>query len=211
MNGSFLDWLKLNKTIAIQCIAVFGIGIIVTGLVPRLKGKISLPTEGFDFNARKHDASSGPTIGETIDLKVPKGRDGRSLAEVVGNSPFCMIAVVDPHCPACKAAESEMSGVNNRLTNAGIPYFIMILGSTNSASEYFAYADSLNLSSKAFIWRTDESQPPPSLHEMVIPSHLLLSRDGVVVDKWPGTHQDPVVRQRMMNQITADALKRIGR
>ena len=121
-----------------------------------------------------------------------------------------MIAVVDPHCPACKAAQSQMRGVSDQLASSGIPYFVVMLSGPNSAREYFAYADSLGLGSTAFIWRTDELQPPLSLVEMVIPSHLLLNRDGVIVDKWPGTHQDPLVRQRMTNQITADALKRIG-
>lgn len=50
---------------------------------------------------------------------------------------------------------------------------------------------------------------PSSLSQMVVPSHLLLSKDGIVVNKWPGTHQDPVVRQQMVNQITTDVIEHL--
>lgn len=212
MKKPVLDWLKTNRTIAIQCIAVFGVSIVITSLAVRLKGKVSLPTEGYDFSSRKSREFSGPTIGETIDVSAIHAEDGRSLPEVAADSSFYMIAVVDPHCGACKAAQSQMNGISEGLKKRGIPYFFVMLSNHDSKAQYFAYANSLGQGSRGFIWRTDGSQPPPSsLVEMVVPTHLLLNRDGMVLDKWPGTHQDPGIRQRMVNQILSDSLKEVSR
>jgi len=206
MIKSFLNWIKVNRAIAIQCIALFLLSITVTIVVTRWRHKSVAASEGFDFAARRNQSSSGPKIGEAISLKIPKGEDGRSLAEAAGDKSLYMIAVVDPTCPACKAAESEMSGISKRLSSSGIPYFLLMLTNTDRTTQYFEYAGSIGLRSHALVWRTDETAPPSSLSEMVIPSHLLVNRDGLIVDKWPGTHQNPVVRQRMINQITADAI-----
>ena len=211
MKKAVLDWLNDNRSIAIQCLVVFGLSVIVTSFVLRPKGKVSLTGEGYDFNSRRVKEFSGPTIGETLNVEAMQTEDGRSLIDVAAESSFYMIAVVDPQCGACKAAQSQMSGIREGLKSSGIPYFFVMLTDENNKAQYFAYVKSLGQGAKGFVWRTDGiPSPPSSLVEMVVPTHLLLNRDGMVLDKWPGTHQDPVMRQRMVNQVLSDSINTIA-
>jgi hypothetical protein len=211
MKKYVLDWLKANRSIAIQCLVVFGLSVFVTSLILRPKSKVSLSGEGYDFNSRRAKEFSGPTIGETLNVSAMQAEDGRSLPEVAAESPYYMIAVVDPNCGACKAAQSQMKGIREGLKNRGIPFFFVMLSDDDSKPKYFAYVKSLGQESRGFIWQTNGIPPPPSsLVEMVVPTHLLLNRDGMVLDKWPGTHQDPVMRQRMVNQVLSDSINTIA-
>jgi hypothetical protein len=46
---------------------------------------------------------------------------------------------------------------------------------------------------------------------MVLPSHLLLDANGLIVRKWPGTDQSAKVREKMANQIVADTVEELKR
>ena len=61
MKKAISNWLKANRSIAIQCLVAFGLSVAVTNLAIRPKGGVSLPTEGYDFNSRKGEFS-GPAI-----------------------------------------------------------------------------------------------------------------------------------------------------
>ena len=74
MNKSVLDWLKVNRTIAVECIAAFILSVVVTGALARWKYKVALATEGFDFSARKTGPSAAPIIGDAIDINALRGR-----------------------------------------------------------------------------------------------------------------------------------------
>lgn len=41
---------------------------------------------------------------------------------------------------------------------------------------------------------------------MVVPSQLLVRRDGTILRTWPGTTKSKKTRFRMVNQIVADTL-----
>lgn len=211
MTSRLPQWLRLNKALVLQCIAFFGIGLLVTGAIVRWRGKFFPSRQGFNFNSRMNDASSGPRIGETVDFTAARAQDGRSLADDLRGTSPSMIVVIDLHCGACKAAHDQMLAVRDKIVSSGIHYYVVMLCKGSNAEQYFAYADSLQLASKSFIWRTDQTQPPASLAGMVIPSHLLLNAEGVVIDKWPGTDQNPDARQRMVNQIAADSIKHLHR
>ncbi len=98
-----------------------------------------------------------------------------------------------------------------RVTPQGIPYYLASVTSSVPVSDFFNYADSLDLDSPAYLWRQDEPQPPHNLYSMVLPSHLLLSTDGTIVHKWPGTSVSDFDRARMVNQIVSDALQELQR
>lgn len=46
--------------------------------------------------------------------------------------------------------------------------------------------------------------PPLSLKMLVTPSHVLLTKEGVVLQTWVGTNVDPDTRMRMSRQIASD-------
>jgi hypothetical protein len=48
-----------------------------------------------------------------------------------------------------------------------------------------------------------EAVPPQKLYSMVIPSHVLIDKNGVIVRKWPGTSNSEV-RYWMANEIIAE-------
>ena len=210
MNRSLLNPLRLTRPLLVQAVVAFILATSLTALIMRWHYNPQPVSGGFDFSARREGPASGPLIGDRIDLAIPKERNGRTLAEAVRGSSFCMIAIVDPHCAACKAATGQMRGIDRRLRKPGVPYFVLMLSDSSDTASYFQYASSLGVgSSEAFVWSMLEAQAPSSLSQMVVPSHLLLSKDGIVVNKWPGTHQDPVVRQQMVNQITTDVIEHL--
>jgi hypothetical protein len=65
--------------------------------------------EGFDFSgiSSKDNKWRGPDIGEQINLTQLKGKDGSTLAEVVGKRPAMLVAV-NPECGVCAVAADEM-------------------------------------------------------------------------------------------------------
>jgi hypothetical protein len=178
MTSSARKWFGSTRAIAIVCVVTFLLSVSVTSAIVRWKHRHELSTQGFDFSDRLNDESSGPRVGEIIDLTVPRREDGRTLSDLARNSRFLIVAVVDPECPACKATERQMSDIGERLSSYNIPYCLLMLNRRTSASEYLEYARSLGLDSTAFVWRNDKTSPPKALAEMVIPSHLLLDRNG---------------------------------
>lgn len=210
MNRSSGNRLRLTRPVLVQAAVAFVLTATLTALVMGWYYDSQPLSGGFDFSARREGPASGPLIGERIDLAIPKERNGRPLGEAARGSSFCMIAIIDPHCAACKVATTQMRGIERRLRTPGIPYFVVMLSDSSDSASYFQYASSLGVSSsETFVWDMLEAPVPSSLSQMIVPSHLLLSKDGIVVNKWPGTHQDPAVRQRMVNQITTDVMEHL--
>lgn len=169
-------------------------------------------TEGFDFTyggTVEEESWAGPKIGRTIDLTRLKDRDGTPLL-AAGEHEFLMVAIVDPECAAAKAASDQLTGVREGITKEGVPYYPISVIASTSETDFFTYADSLNLG-KAYLWRKSEPEPPAELYSMVVPSHLLLTKDGTVVRKWPGTNPSKAIRARMVNQIVSDTLHELQR
>jgi hypothetical protein len=46
---------------------------------------------------------------------------------------------------------------------------------------------------------------------MVLPSHLLLDANGLIVKKWPGTNYSASVREKMANQIVTETIAEVTR
>ena len=198
--------IKSASGLILQCAVVLAVAVIATLFVVRWRHHRLVIADGFDFVPRKEGPSAGPNIGESLDLTIPRNSVGLTLAQAAAKSPLIMIALVDPHCPACKAAAEELNGISNRLERSGIPYFRLMLTRDKEGLAINPTDPSLESSKSFFVWRTDLRQAPPSLDDMVVPSHLLIRNDGVVIDKWPGTHRNSLIRERMANQITTEAL-----
>ena len=136
------------------------------------------------------DPSSGPALGETISLSSFQGRDGRSLAEVIKGHSLAMLVLVSPNCTTCTATKDTMSNLRERVAKPGIPYYVLMIPDSSETQKYFSYADSLDLKADAFIWSSSEAKPPSSLALIPVPSHLLITNEGLVVNKWIGTTPD---------------------
>ena len=130
---------------------------------------------------------SGPALGDTIDLKSWSTRDGRTLAQEMKTHSLAMILLVNPSCGTCTNAKDGFRTLRENVAQPGIPYFILMMPDSSDAQKYFSYADSLRLEAESFVWSSKESKPPTSLATMAVPSHLLVTNEGLVVNKWPGT------------------------
>jgi hypothetical protein len=152
---------------------------------------------------------SGPALGETIDLTSLQSQKGRSLAEAMKGHSLAMLVLVNPDCVKCNQAKDSLRALQSRVEKAGIAYYVVMIMDGSDAQKYFAYANSLNPDVEAFVWSNTEAKPPVSLATMVTPSQILLSNEGIVVEKWAGTLQLASTRERMVNQIASVAVKHL--
>jgi hypothetical protein len=136
------------------------------------------------------DPSSGPALGDTINLSSFQGRDGRSLAEIIKGHSLAMVVLVNPSCTTCTATKDTMRNLRERVADPGIPYYVLMIPDSSETQKYFSYADSLNLKADAFIWVAKDVKAPSSLALIPAPSHLLITNEGLVVNKWIGTTPD---------------------
>ncbi|HVF55605.1 MAG TPA: hypothetical protein VM934_05620 [Pyrinomonadaceae bacterium] len=184
--------------------SAFALGLTGTLLVINLRLPRPAPdANGFDFTSHLNQDWSGPNVGERIDLTFFKGRQGERVTDDNGNE-LLMLATVEPECGAVRAARDEMRVVHDHLERIGVKYKLLSLTASGHPADFFAYSDSLGIDAPAFMLQPGGPQPLPSLSSMVIPSHILVDRNGVVLRKWPGTSQSSAIRQRMANQIVAD-------
>jgi len=134
---------------------------------------------------------TGPALGETIDLLSWSTRDGRTLAQVIKGHSLAMILLVNPSCGTCADAKEGFSTLRERVGKPGIPYYVLMIPDSTDTQKFFSYADSLKLNADVFVWSSKESKAPASLATMATPSHLMVTNEGLVVNKWPGATPTP--------------------
>lgn len=132
-------------------------------------------------------AQSGPALGETVDLLSFKSRGGQTLAEALKKHSLAMLVLVDPNCSTCTTTKESMDALRAKVEKAQIAYFVVMIPDGSDPQKYFEYADSLKLGSESFVWSNPNSKPPASLMTMAKPSHLQVTREGLIVEKWSGT------------------------
>lgn len=160
---------------------------------------------GYDFGTHMNLEWSGPKAGERIDLQRFSGPGGEKITDTFGGE-ILMLATVDPDCAASRVARDELYDVRENLAGADVPYVLVSATVKRPPEEFYKYAASLGVAAPAFIWSSKEGPPPESLLTMVVPSHLLVRRDGTILRTWPGSSQDKKLRFHMVNQIVADTL-----
>jgi len=129
---------------------------------------------------------AGPAVGDTIDLKSWSDRKGRTLAEVNGRRSLALIAFVSPNCDTCAKTKDAMDSLRERAGKANIAYYVVVIPNGADPQSYFSYADSLKIDAEAFVWSNAEAKPPVTLSTMPAPFHLMLTNEGLVVNKWAG-------------------------
>lgn len=132
-------------------------------------------------------AQSGPALGETVDLLSFKSRGGQTLAEALKKHSLAMLVLVDPNCGTCTTTKDSMDALRAKVEKTQIAYFVVMIPDGSDPQKYFDYADSLKLGSESFVWSNPNAKPPASLMTMTKPSHLQVTREGLIVEKWFGT------------------------
>lgn len=200
--------------VALGCVLAFSITMMLTTCLFSSRNNPDLPRngspsrtrDGFDFTPiRNAQHGAGPEVGNRIDLTRLKSGDGESLAATVGEGP-AMLALVDPECALCKTASDEMRYVRNQLSDIGVPYYFVHFTLSTPSPSLGRFINSLGVEANLFVWSKDEGLPPEQLFTMVIPSHILIDESGTIINKWPGSNNDKLIRDRMANQIVYDVL-----
>ena len=124
--------------------------------------------------------------GETIDLLSFRSRSGGTLADAMKQHSLAMVVLVDPNCSTCTLSKDTLAALRERVEQAKIPYYVVMIPDSTDTEKYFAYADSLKLGAEAFVWSNVDAKAPVSLTTMTKPSHLHLTSEGLIVKKWAG-------------------------
>ena len=136
-------------------------------------------------------AQTAPPAEETIDLKSFRSRSGQTLFEAAKGHSLVMVVMVSPNCDTCTKSREIFEKLKARVNQPKIPYFVVMLSDGTDKQKYFDYADSLKLGVESFVWSSTETKAPALLTNMAVPSHLMVTNEGLVVNKWPGANQIP--------------------
>jgi len=189
------------------CVAAFALGVLGVSVISASRRAAPVQRKiGYDFSPSLNAEWSGPKIGERLDLRRFVGPDGKPIADSVDGD-ILMLATIDPDCGASWVARDELRDVSNHIAPAEVPYLLVSVTNSRPSGDFFKYAESVVKGAPAFLWASKEVSPPESLVMMVVPSHLLVKRDGTILRKWPGTRQSQRLRFRMVNQIVADTIE----
>lgn len=207
-------WVRLGTAIKALAFIIVAAILLISPIAcshPSKKSSDVNTTEGYDFNSSLDESGpgAGPKLGEKIDVTGLKTSTGLRFSSIA-NQQLMMLVTVDPNCGACKAASDEIHDVQRRIKQSGIPYYLVSFTSSNPPTEFFRYTDSFHIDALSFLWDMNEKKPPESLHTMVLPSHILIDSNGLVIRKWVGTDIHKPIRRRMANQIVADMLAELS-
>ena len=132
---------------------------------------------------------TGPAIGETIDLKSFQTRSGVTLFETMKEHSIAMLVVVDPNCSTCVNVKDSLRTLRERVEKTRIAYYLVMIPDGTDPAKYFSFADSLKLDVESFVWSNADAKPG-SLATMTKPSHLQITNEGLIIQKWSGIPQN---------------------
>lgn len=197
-----------NLFFLIGCVAAFITSMLITSsLVPERAARV---IEGFDFSPvlrLEDETNTGLKVGEVIDLSSLVGKDGQSLANLIDSTPV-VLAIITPDCGMCVLAKDEMKYIRENLSPSGTQYYITSF-TYPDAESVFRYSDASGVGAQTFIWKADQELPEAFL-AMVVPYHVLVDSKGTIIRKWPGSHADEGIRDRMARQIVTDILAELS-
>ena len=133
--------------------------------------------------------SAGPAVGETIDLKSFQTRSGRTLFEAMKEHSIAMLVLVDPNCDTCASVQDTLRALRERVEKTHIAYYVVMIPDGTDPQKYFSFADSLKLDVESFVWSNADAKPG-SLATMTKPSHLQITNEGLIIQKWSGIPQN---------------------
>ena len=132
---------------------------------------------------------AAPATGETIDLKSFQARSGRTLFEAMKEHSVAILVLVDPNCGACTEVKDSLRALRERVEKTRIAYYVVMIPDGSDPQKYFSFADSLKLDVESFVWNNADAKPG-SLATMTKPSHIQITNEGLIVEKWSGIPQN---------------------
>ncbi len=123
---------------------------------------------------------------EVIDLRSWRDQKGQTLADVNQGRSMALVLLVSPNCDTCAKAKTSIEDLRERAKKAGMGYYVLMIPDGTDTQKYFSYADSLKIDAESFVWSNADVKAPASLTTTPAPYHILLTNEGLVVNKWAG-------------------------
>lgn len=165
-------------------------------------------SDKFNFDSVRQNANldwTGPKDGETITLTNLKTKQGEQFPQLPKQS-LILLSIVDPNCQMCKVSQDLITQVQSEAESNQI-YFAMVSFIPQANTEkYFNYAETLSKSDRVYLWQGEKDNLLPDLQKMVVPSHLLINEQGIILRRFPGSSKDKAIRNQMANQIITEML-----
>lgn len=159
--------------------------------------------EGYDFrqmhllNQELAESELGSRI-ELADLQTSKREKLLSLVK----GELILLAVVDPGCAACESSKDIMLTLRKNTDELGIKYLPIVLRKFPPDLDTQGYAETLGFDT-CIEWPPDVALPD-LFRSIGTPTHVLITKDGLVLNVWHGTAVQQETRKRMADQISSD-------
>lgn len=160
-------------------------------------------TQGYSFRALQAGDEDfiKYRVGEKIDLSKLRKSDGSELL-ASNEYPLILLAVLDPLCGYCRVSQDIMSELRVDKATSDIGYFPVLFTSIPETVDFVEYSKSIGFSD-ALKWEKS-SHPPDLFAHMPTPAHILVDRNGSVLQVWFSSSRNEEVRKRMASQISSD-------
>ena len=159
-----------------------------TSILKQQKLFVSLCLVVFCAALAHAQGTSGPAVGETIDLRSFQTRSGVTLFDAMKQHSLAMLVVVDPNCGTCTSVQDSLRALRERVEKTQIAYYVVMIPDGSDPQKYFSFADSLKLDVDSFVWSNADAKPG-SLASMLKPAHLQITNEGLIVQKFSGVPQ----------------------
>lgn len=169
----------------------------------------SRATGGFDYSQvldNERFIWTGPKVDEKIEINNFRGKDGSDFPHLTSKN-LIMLSFLSSKCEMVKLSSDQMQYVHSQALKNNIDYYFISLGTNETPTEFFNFVETLPFPAKSFIWTDKTENLSANLIDMVVPSHILINNDGVVLRRFPGTRIDKNLRDKMANQIVSEMLE----
>ncbi|MGH9819986.1 MAG: hypothetical protein ACRD43_07430 [Pyrinomonadaceae bacterium] len=183
-------------------VVVFLVGLYLTGVVKSSLYRV--PESYGEIKKQNIDAFwIGPYEGSRIDLSGLESDDGRKLDISTGQE-LIFISIVDSDCKMSRNSRDLIRRVQILAGDHGIRSFVVSFERRDPAEFFAIQKEAFGTDLDFLLWRDQNKEPMKILSSMVVPSHLLLSADGVILKKFPGTSADENIRVKMGDDIVQE-------
>jgi hypothetical protein len=159
--------------------------------------------EGFNFRKFQTEDKDFAKyeVGNKIDIDKLVYTDGSSFIPKDREQLF-LLDVISPVCRFCELSKDIMREVKETAAQLEIGYYPVLFAQIDSNINLKEYAQSIGFED-SLRWEST-SQPPELLQIMPTPAHILVNKNGTIVQVWFSSSRDEKIRRRMSEQIASD-------
>lgn len=159
--------------------------------------------EGYDFR-QMHELNPDlvrPEFGSRLALADLQTSKQQKLSSLI-SSELLLLVVVDSACAPCESSKDIMESLRKTAAELKVAYLPMVIKQFAGEIETQSYAERLGFET-CIEWPPEV--PLPKLFDGIgTPTHILTTKDGLVLQVWHGTGFSQETRSRIADQISSD-------